>query len=161
MPSVLDPARLALAAALFFGFIGALFAASRLVPGKQEPGVVLGDGSRMIYTLNGFRLFLAVVAAAAILAVYRPSALAEVHALFFPLLVVANVAAFSFTIYLAVRGRAKEGGGRPGVVGFIVDCFYGVELNPSLAGVDLKMFSYRPSLIGLGLLNVSFAAAQY
>jgi len=28
-------------------------------------------------------------------------------------------------------------------------------------GVDLKMFSYRPSLIGLALMNLSFAALQY
>ena len=33
--------------------------------------------------------------------------------------------------------------------------------NPTLLGVDLKMFSYRPSLIGLALLNISFAVAQY
>jgi Delta14-sterol reductase len=161
MSTALDPARLALAAALFFGFIGALFVGSRLVPGKREQGVPLADGGRVTYTLNGFRLFLTVVAAAAALAILRPSALALVHTHFFSLLVVANVAAFSFSIYLTVRGRAREGKGRPGAFGFIVDCFYGTELNPTMGGVDLKMFSYRPSLIGLGLLNVSFAAAQY
>ena len=157
----LAPTRLAVAAAMFFGFCGALFVGSRLVKGKEEPGVVLGDGSRVIYTLNGLRLFLLVVTAAAIAMVVRPSALAEVHAHFFSLLVVANVAAFSLSIYLAVRGRAKEGNARPGVIGFVVDCFYGTELNPTLGELDLKMFSYRPSLIGLGLLNLSFAAAQY
>lgn len=161
MSTALDPAHLALAAALFFGFLGALFVGSRLVPGKREQGVPLADGSRVTYTLNGFRLFLVVVAAAAALAIARPSALALVHEHFFSLLIVANVAAFSFSIYLAARGRAKEGKGRPGALGFVVDCFYGTELNPTMGGVDLKMFSYRPSLIGLGLLNVSFAAAQY
>jgi Delta14-sterol reductase len=39
--------------------------------------------------------------------------------------------------------------------------FYGVERDPAWAGVDLKMFSYRPSLIGLALINVSFAFAQW
>lgn len=161
LDSILDPGRLGVAAAIFAGFIGVLFIASRLVPGKKEPGVVLGDGSRVVYHLNGFRLFLVIAAAAALLFVTRPAALATVHAHFFPLFAVANVAAFSFSIYLAMRGRRREGKGRPGLLGFIVDCFYGVELNPTLGGVDLKMFSYRPSLMGLGLLNLSFAAAQY
>ena len=37
----------------------------------------------------------------------------------------------------------------------------GSELNPTCCGVDLKMFSYRPSLIGLAVFNLSFAAVQY
>lgn len=40
------------------------------------------------------------------------------------------------------------------------DYYMGVELNPSLFGIDLKMFSYKPSLIGLFVLNLSFAAYQ-
>lgn len=159
--SVLDPAALGVAALMFFGFVGALFAASRVVPGKREPGVPLAGGARITYTLNGFRLFLAVAAATAALAFLHPAALAAVHTHFWPLFAVANAFAFSASAYLTVRGRRIEGKGRPGVIGFIVDTFYGVELNPSAAGVDLKMFSYRPSLMGLGLLNVSFAAAQY
>jgi delta14-sterol reductase len=159
--SALDPQGLAAGAAIFFGFIGVLFIASRVVPGKREQGVPLAGGVRMTYTLNGFRLFLVVVAATAAIAALRPSLLAAVHENFWPLFAVANVAAFSFSAFLTVRGRRIEGKGRPGVIGFIVDTFYGVELNPQIAGVDLKMFSYRPSLMGLGLLNVSFAAAQY
>jgi len=159
--SASDPAGLATAAAIFFGFVGALFVASRFVPGKREPGVPLTGGARVTYTLNGFRLFLGVVAATAAVLMLRPSALAAVHAHFWPLFAVANVAAFAASIYLAVRGRAAIAGARPGLVGFVVDTFYGAELNPAMAGVDLKMFSYRPSLMGLGLLNISFAAAQY
>ncbi|APR75331.1 Delta(24(24(1)))-sterol reductase [Minicystis rosea] len=159
--SALDPAGLAAGAAIFFGFVGALFIASRIVPGKREPGVPLEDGSRVTYTLNGFRLFLVVTAVTAAIALLRPAALAAVHTHFWPIFAVANVTAFSFSIYLTLRGRKREGRSRPGVIGFVVDTFYGVELNPTIAGVDLKMFSYRPSLMGLGLLNISFAAAQY
>lgn len=160
MSSVFDPARLAVAAAIFFGFVGALFFASRLVPGKREPGVVLKDGSRITYTLNGFRLFLVLIAVIAGITIAKPSALAVVQEHFFSVFAVANVAAFSFSIYLAARGRKREGG-RPGALGFVIDTFYGVELNPTIGGIDLKMFSYRPSLMGLCLLNFSFAAAQY
>jgi delta14-sterol reductase len=159
--SALDPAGLAAGAAILAGFIGALFVASRLVPGPREPGVPLRDGTRVVYTLNGFRLFLGVVALTAAVLVLQPAALAAVHAHFWPIFAVANGAAFAFSIYLAARGRRVTGEARPGVLGFVVDCFYGVELNPSILGVDLKMFSYRPSLMGLGLLNVTFAAAQY
>jgi delta14-sterol reductase len=37
----------------------------------------------------------------------------------------------------------------------------GRDLNPDLLGVDLKMFAYVPSLMGLWVMNLSFAAAQY
>jgi delta14-sterol reductase len=37
----------------------------------------------------------------------------------------------------------------------------GIELNPELLGVDLKMFAYLPSLMGLWVLNLSFGVAQY
>jgi delta14-sterol reductase len=156
----LDPVGLLVAAAIFVGFVGALLVASLAIPGTRAKGVELRGGGQETYTLNGFRIFLIVVAATAGLVWFQPSALALVHAAFWPLFVVANVAAFAFSIYLAVRGRRRERA-RSGALGFALDCFYGVELNPKIAGLDLKLFSYRPSLIGLGLLNVSFAAAQY
>jgi len=158
--SPLDPGGLAAGAAIFFGFIAALFAGSRLLPGERTKGAVLPGGGQETYTLNGFRLFLVVVAVTAAILVVRPSALAHVHAAFWPLFAVANVAAFAFSIYLAATGD-RSVPRRPGALGFVLDCFYGVELNPKVLGVDLKLFSYKPSLIGLGLLNVSFAAAQY
>jgi delta14-sterol reductase len=158
--SPLDPGALLAGAALFFGFIGALFAASLVVPGKREKGVVLPGGGQETYTLNGFLLFLVVAVTTGALLFLKPEALAFVHTAFWPLFAVANVAAFAFSIYLTVRGRRITKEARPGLVGFIVDCFYGVELNPKVLGLDLKLFSYRPSLMGLGLLNVSFAAAQ-
>jgi delta14-sterol reductase len=156
--SPFDPGGLALAAAIFCGFVAVLFAGSLLMPGTRAQGVPLPGGGQETYTLNGFRIYLVVVAAAAALLVLRPSALALVHTAFWPLFVVANVAAFAFSIYLAVAGKGDK---RRGPLGFVRDCFYGVELNPKVLGLDLKLFSYRPSLIGLGLLNVSFAAAQY
>jgi delta14-sterol reductase len=158
--SPFDPPGLLAAAAIFAGFAGALFVGSRLVPGARAKGAVLPGGGQETYTLNGLRLFLAVAAATAAILVIRPSALAFVHASFWPLFVVVNVFAFASSAYLAARGRRVTRSARPGLAGFVVDAFYGVELNPKLLGLDLKLFSYRPSLMGLGLLNVSFAAAQ-
>ena len=159
--SPLDPQGLLAAAAIFAGFVGALFVGSLVVPGTRAKGAVLPGGGQETYTLNGFRLFLAAAAATGALLFLRPSALAFVHAAFWPLFVVVNVFAFTASAYLAARGRRVTGEARPGIAGFVADAFYGVELNPKALGVDLKLFSYRPSLMGLGLLNVSFAAAQY
>src|SRR5262249_34753959 len=115
--SAFDPAGLATAAGLFFGFIAVLYVGSRLPPGTHEQGVPLAGGVRITYKLVGFRLFLWVVSAAAIVLMLRPAALAAVHAHFWPLLVVANVSAFACSIYLAARGRAREKA-RPGAIGF-------------------------------------------
>lgn len=40
------------------------------------------------------------------------------------------------------------------------DVVLGAELNPHVAGVDVKFFSYRPAMIGWLLLNLSFAYAH-
>ncbi len=160
MASALDPVALLKAAGIFLAFIAFLFVGALVFPGKNELGVALPDGTRQKYKLNGFSSFLIVTALTALGCYTALFSLASLHHLFWPLLVVVNLFAFSFTLYLVLTGRRKLGG-RPGVGGFISDSFYGVEINPNLFGVDLKMFSYRPSLIGLGLLNVSFAFAQY
>ena len=41
------------------------------------------------------------------------------------------------------------------------DLWFGAELNPDFWGVDIKMFAYVPSLIGLLVLNLSFAVVQW
>ncbi len=94
-----------------------------------------------------------------------PRALSLPYRLFAQLLVVANIFAATLTVFVWWQGR--RGDRAPGARGGYPltakarDLFYGVELNPTVLGVDLKLFSYRPSLIGLFLVNVSFAAAQY
>lgn len=155
---------LAAAAALFAGFVTALFFGSFIAPGKTYEGPVF-DGVKPKYRMNGFGLFLGVAMAVGAIAFFRPALLAAPKQYFWPLVVVTNVFAFTATVVLAVIGRAKRSlAGKPtppGLLAFIKDAFYGVEVAPTLAGIDLKLFSYRPSLMGLGLLNVSFAAAQY
>jgi hypothetical protein len=42
-----------------------------------------------------------------------------------------------------------------------MDWWAGVELNPRLFGLELKVFALRPAMIGWTLTNISFAAAQY
>jgi delta14-sterol reductase len=153
----------ALAALGVIAFIGALFVASRVVPGPVHTGLVGGGGDRRHYTLNGLRLLLltaGVVTATAATGLWSPVVIVRRFA---ELLVAANLVAFAVALVLYVRGRRAQrrsliAGGLGGV---LRDFFLGVERDPRWVGVDLKMFSYRPSLIGLALINVAFAFAQW
>jgi delta14-sterol reductase len=89
--------------------------------------------------------------------------LAPLYTYFWSLFIVANLFAFAFTGFLYVKGRRIQRGDiQPQPLSKIFrDVWFGLELNPTWMGVDLKMFAYQPSLIGLGLLNASFAYVQY
>lgn len=160
--SVLDPLNLAVGLAMALGFCVALFVGSMLVPGKRQKGVKLADGSRIPYVLNGLALFLltmAVLAGASWLGVLS---LGAIHTHIFGLFVAANVLSVVMTLALFLGGRRKKDAHRHGgPLGLVKDLWYGVELNPTWLGIDVKMFSYRPSLIGLAVLNASFAVVQW
>ncbi len=137
-------------------FVGALFLGSRFLPGRRIKGPDLG-GESITYKLNGLALLLLTVLAAGIAQVSGAFSLSLLYTHFLALFVVANVFAFAFSGWLYWRGARKPGESR----GFWRAYFFGAELNPACCGVDLKMFSYRPSLIGLALFNTSFAVVQY
>lgn len=145
------------------GFVGALFAASRVVPGPVHAGLPGAEGTRRRYTLNGLRLFLLTAVAVAAVSVAGLWSPAVIVRRFADVLVAANILAIAVAAVLYVRGRgAQRRGALEGGVGRAVrEFFFGVERDPAWLGVDLKMFSYRPSLIGLALVNVAFAFAQW
>ena len=153
-PSVLSMAALLQAAAMLLAFVVALFVASIVVPGRPL-GTGPAQGQRA--KLNGLALFMIVVAVAGTAQVAGWFSLATLHAHFGALFVAANVFAFGLAGWLYWRGARASDAPR----GFWRGFFLGRELNPTWFGVDLKLFSYRPSLIGLALLNASFAVAQY
>jgi len=144
------------AAAAALAFVVFLFVGSMIIRGRRVSGPD-AEGNERVYTLNGLALFLITCAAAAIAQVLGLFSLSALHTHFIALFVAANVFAFvlSGVLYaLAVyAGRESPGVWR----GY----FYGVDAAPSWFGLDLKFFSYRPSLIGLALLNASFAVVQY
>ena len=137
-------------------FIGALFLGSMFLPGRRIRGPDLG-GKSITYKFNGLTLLLLTVLAAGIAQVSGAFSLSLLYTHFLALLVVANVFAFAFSGWLYWRSARTPGESR----GFWRGFFFGAELNPACCGVDLKMFSYRPSLIGLALFNTSFAVVQY
>ncbi|MGH9649691.1 MAG: DUF1295 domain-containing protein, partial [Terriglobales bacterium] len=68
----------------------------------------------------------------------------------------ANAVSFAGALWLHWRGTRA----RPGAT-TLTEKLMGVELNPRLLGVDLKMWAYEPSLIGLGLLVAAFGFEQF
>src|SRR5258706_6386191 len=145
---------LALAAAIYVGFVAALFVLRKVVPGRVHQGQVLRDGTRKSYRLNGLAILILLAGALAVGQYTRLFSLAVVNRLFWPLFVAANAFAVVHSAYLYAVGRGSEGS-------FAKSFAMGRDLNPDLWGIDLKMFAYVPSLMGLWVMNLSFAAAQY
>lgn len=155
---VTDLGNLLLGAAMVLGFAVYLFLGSIVVPGPWRLGALLADGSRKSYKLNGLALLLLTAALVAVGTALGIVDLSVLHQHFWGLFVAANVLSIAVTAALYFGGRNAKGAVREGL---FADIWYGVELNPTWFGVDVKMFSYRPSLMGLGLLNVSFAYVQW
>src|SRR4051812_45687241 len=145
------------AAVLFGAFIAALFVGSLLVPGPICEGAVLPDGSRRAYKLNGLALFLILSAGVTLGTGCGLFSLSILLRLFWPLFIVANGFAVALTLGLYLRGRR----GRERTGQFWRDFLMGAEVNPTWFGIDLKLFAYRPSLMGLALLNAAFAFEQF
>ncbi len=141
---------------LMLAFILLLFVGSFVLPGKKIVGPEV-DGKPRTYKLNGLSLFLITVLGAFILNVADVFSLSTLIEEFFAFFIVANVFSFLLSGWLYWRGARSQ----DSPTGFLRGYFYGVEHSPSWFGIDLKLFSYRPSLIALGLFNLSFAAAQY
>ncbi len=140
----------------FFGF---LFVGSMILPGRRIEGGE-AEGKVITYKLNGLALFLATAAFMSLVQFFGWFSLSALYTHFGALFVVVNVVSFALSGWLYWKG-IRDRGASPGSPGVWRGFFYGVELNPSAFGVDLKLYSYRPSLIGLALLNASFAVVQY
>ncbi len=142
--------------AALLGFVIALFIGSKLLPGRR---VALKDdsGSPRIFKLNGLVLFLITILVVGIGQIMDWFSLVFLYNHFVALFIWANVLAFVLTGWLYWRG--SRGSGEP--KGFLHGFFFGRDLNPVWLGVDLKFFSYRPSLIALALFNISFAVVQF
>lgn len=154
---------LARAAAMYLGFVGFMFLLARFVPGRVHQGLSTRAGKRLDYRLNGLVLFLFVPPLVVGVAVQLGGSLTVILAHFWPLFIVANAFAFALSFWLLARGRrrAKSGDGDAESKGALRDLWMGVELNPRLFGVDLKMFSYQPTLIGMFIVVLAFAFRQH
>jgi delta14-sterol reductase len=165
---------LAVGGAAVIGFVVFLFLLTMIVPGPKRKGAVLEDGSRKTYVLNGLALFLITAASLAAGQYFELFSLSLLYRHFWGLFVAANVLSIGMTLALYVQGKKSgdvdvrpSGHGTAtaeasgSIVDVLKDMWYGVELNPAWLNVDVKLFSYKPSLIGLAVLNASFAVVQY
>ena len=137
-------------------FVVALFVGAIVLPGFWRDGQPLRDGTRRRYKLSGLVLFAATHLVIAVGVTFGGWSLAPLVTHFWSLFVAANVWAFAISLYLLVSGRRNRESERS----VLADAWLGAELNPTLLGVDLKMFMYHPSLIGLAVMNAAFAFVQ-
>jgi delta14-sterol reductase len=158
---------LAVASEMVLGFVGALFLGAMLLPGLERSGYPQPDGSTKEYKLTGMTLFFLTHVVVAAMVFGFGVSLTPIVTHFWSLLVVANVLAVALTLALHLWGRragpvlrstAFDGARVPPLVR---DLWFGNELNPTWLGVDVKMFLYQPSLIGVNLIVVAFASAEY
>ncbi|CAG01584.1 unnamed protein product, partial [Tetraodon nigroviridis] len=124
--------------------------------GKVSEGLVLRDGTRLKYPINGFHS-LCVSCLLLLLLMVLGAQLGSVFDLLLPLAVCAIVLSFLLSIYLYIRSfwapsHALALGGNTGNP--LYDFFIGRELNPRIGNFDLKYFcELRPGLIGWVVVN--------
>lgn len=158
LPNSITTVSLWYATLMFVGLMIVMFLGTMFLPGKVHQGCVLSDADRKSYKLNGLLLFIVTTLGTVVLTQVFHLSLAPLHTYFWSLFIIANLFAFTWTGILYVKGKY------PSIqvsTTILKDLWFGVELNPTWLGVDLKMFAYQPSLIGLGLLNATFADVQY
>jgi len=137
-------------------FLGLLFAAVKVLPGRDVAGREEPDGTRFRYRINGMAVFAAANVLVAAGTLIFDLSLAPLLDHFWTLFITANLISFALALWLHWRARAARPG--PTTLG---QKLIGRELNPRVFGVDLKMWAYEPSLIGFGLLVGAFGYAQF
>jgi len=151
---------------MVLGFVGALWLGALLLPGLERKGYALPDGTHKNYKLAGMTLYFMTHIAVGVATFGFGVSLTPVITHFWSILIVANLLAIALSLFLFVRGRRRDALKYPHPAGnplpvWLQDLWFGAEQNPDLLGVDLKMFLYQPSLIGVYLIVVSFAYAQH
>lgn len=145
------------APALLLGWI-TLHVFLYLLPcGKVSEGLLLKNGTRLKYPINGFHA-LCISVALLMLLLWTDAPLGSLFELLLPLAVCAMGLSFVLSVYLYVRSfwaphHALAPGGNTGNP--LYDFFIGRELNPRIGGFDLKYFcELRPGLIGWVVVNL-------
>jgi len=156
---------LLVAAKMVLGFVAALWLGARFLPGLERKGYPQPDGTHKHYKLAGMTLYFMTHIALGVATFGFGVSLTPVIRHFWSIFIVANVLAVSLSLFLFARGRRRAAPKYPHPPGnplplWLQDLWFGAEQNPDLFGVDLKMFLYHPSLIGVYLIIISFAYAQ-
>ncbi|CAL8362997.1 unnamed protein product [Lota lota] len=125
--------------------------------GKVSEGLVLKNGTRLKYPINGFYA-LCISVGLLVLMLWTGAPLGSLFELLLPLAVCATGMSFLLSFYLYISSfwaphHALAPGGNTGNP--LYDFFIGRELNPRIGNFDLKYFcELRPGLIGWVVINL-------
>ena len=160
------PSTLFTALQMTLTYLGLMFLGARHLPALERKGYALIGGQPPLdYNLTGLTLFVWTHIVVGVLVLGFGWSLTPLITHFWSLFIVVNAVAVIWSVALFFWGRRRadvirapaEAGRMPRV---LADMWFGNELNPRWMGVDLKMFMYQPSLIGVGLMVAAFAFAQ-
>lgn len=136
----------------------------KLLPGKDYDGPVTPTGHQPRYKLNGVLAWLvshaAFFGASYGLGWFSPAIVFD-H--FGELLITLSASCLLFCWFLYFKGIHAPSTPDAGTSGnVIMDYYWGVELHPTIFGVNLKqLFNCRISMMGWSLTVISFAARQH
>lgn len=135
----------------------------RLLPGPTFPGPVTPEGERPIYKLNGIAAW--VVTHGLLFGIAWPLGWldpARLYDHFGAILVILNLGALAFCVFLYAKGRLWPTGRDTVVTGNpVFDIFQGPELHPRLFGTNLKqLINCRVSMMGWSAIVIAFAIAS-
>jgi delta14-sterol reductase len=139
------------AAGYFLSYLIILFLASRFLPSIEA------KSPKKTYRLNGLLLYIILTVLIPVGYYTNNLSLLFIIENYISFFLVINIFAILFSLYLFQRSaavREAPNANRP------IDYWHGREKDPMLFGVDLKVFFYQPSLLGLALVNLSLAEAQ-
>ncbi|TPX33713.1 hypothetical protein SmJEL517_g03422 [Synchytrium microbalum] len=153
--------------AVVLGWFGFQVILERVLPSDDATGTELRDGSKLQYSINAFKAFVASgLAIGGMTAVYGLKPLVWVADHVVPLGVASMGLSTAIALHMYSRSFGKGAllalGGNTG--SSVYDFFIGRELNPRVgkSTFDWKYFcELRPGLIGWAVLNAAFAAKQY
>lgn len=136
----------------------------RLLPARIHLGTVTPAGTRPAYRINGVSAFLATHAL--LLLIVGPLELLPptlIYDHFGELLATSSLMALLLCTWLYLRARFLTQGPDTSLTGNpILDFFWGTELHPTLAGLQLKqLFNARYAMMGWSVIILSFAAKQW
>ncbi|KAK9158789.1 hypothetical protein Scep_005363 [Stephania cephalantha] len=136
---------------VLLSFFAYLAIAGSILPGKSVPGATLPDGTRIHYICNGLQLLVLLVGLlgnGVALNLISPTVIADRG---LELLSATFLFSIVVTLLLYVAGRMSHNRSsslKPHISGnFIHDWWFGIQLNPHFAGIDLKndgVAAYQP-----------------
>ena len=131
--------------------------------GSRATGILLSNGQRLSYNINGLFAFL-VSHLVLLFCFILQIDIVYIFTYYFELAIASIIFSLLLSVYLYLRSFGEDlllaEGGDSGIM--VYDFFIGRELNPRIGDLDLKFFfELRPGLIGWIILDYSCLLYQY